>query len=65
MLKAVVPGMVAHVFKLSAQGRLRQEDGELQASLGYIMGPCLRKGKKKTVMMVIFIEFFFAWFITL
>lgn len=40
-----MPGMVAHTI-ISAPGRLRQEDGKLKASLGYIVKCCL-KGKKK------------------
>lgn len=39
-----MPGMVAHTV-ISAPARLRQEDGKLKASLGYIVKCCL-KGKK-------------------
>jgi hypothetical protein len=32
---------------VTAPGRLKQEDWELQASLGYIVRFCLKKKKKK------------------
>jgi hypothetical protein len=38
-------GMVVHTCNPSTW-RLRQEDGEFQASLGYRVKPCLRKKKK-------------------
>jgi hypothetical protein len=39
---------------MPALRRLRQEDGEFKASLGYIAKPCLKK-KKKKVKMVYFL----------
>jgi hypothetical protein len=38
--------MVAHVCNLITL-RLRQEDHEFEASLAYVVGPCLKKIKKE------------------
>jgi hypothetical protein len=38
---------------IPALGRLRQEDHELEASLGYIVRPCLKKRKRKKSEQII------------
>jgi hypothetical protein len=40
------PDMVVHIV-IPALGRLRQEEHEFDANLGYIVKPCLKKPKEK------------------
>lgn len=35
------PGVVVHTY-IPSSGRLRQEDGQLEASLGYILKTCFK-----------------------
>jgi hypothetical protein len=50
---------------IPALGRLKQEDIEVQASLGYIMGSCLKGEKKNTSLCFVFKRTSFSLFLFL
>jgi hypothetical protein len=46
LLKSKMVGVVVHACNPST-GRWRKKDGEFQATMGYVVRPCLKKKKKK------------------